>query len=1045
MDESRAVLQQLPLLGFLPADVKKLVVDSFEPTTLPFGSVVVHEGEPADAFYVLAAGKARVLKSGSDGQEISLNILRPGDSFGEMGLLEQTTRTATVRTSSEVDLFRLDRAVFQALLRTRPEIKDYLELQIKYRNLNDFFRLHSPFARLPVEALRVLVTELGRVEVSAGNLVIREGEDAGPMYVVEEGRLRVYTGADARPHYRRNLRKGDFFGELSLFKGSRRTASVEALTLCRLLAFTPDTFARLVREYPAFKEQIEQRIAQYEYRSQARVPGDFGEEVLPAEAVEQEKVRLDQVERVITTASSPSVSLTEEEAAPFATSEGFFVKKPRRWRRFPQIYQIDEMDCGAACLAMVCRAFGRRVSLARIRQLVHTSFDGVSLPALCRGGTELGLAATTVKASSENLLRMPLPAIVHWGGNHWVVLHEAEPDMVRLADPSLGPRKMSREEFEKNWSGFAVLYDYKPEFEQAPEGRSVLGWLWPFFRPFAGPLAGALGLAVVVSALQMILPIFIKIVVDHVLTARDAGMPRTLALGMAAAFAVMGLAMIGQRWLLSHAAARIDATALDVLTWKLLSLPVSFFHTRRAGDILRRLSAVRQVREFLVQNSVQALSAMTQLLAALVLMFCYSRVLAGVFLVMAPMYAALMLMSSRWLRPLFQSLDESLDRYRSRQVDAVRGIEAVKMQGAEDDLRALLLRDSEGIACRQFRADFGSMCHEGAVQLLALLSLALFIWIGSQQVLTGAMTIGALVAFTYLAVLSGNAIGVLLPLWDELQNISILLDRLHDIFEQSPEQEIDASSPSRSLALEGGIRVQGLGFRHGGPESPRILEGISFSAPVGSRVAIVGRGGAGKTTLVQCLAGLLEPTEGVVLFDNIEPKAIDRVELRRQIGLVRDQNYLFNDSIARNIALGEDEPNLDAVRWAARMACAHEFIDRMPLGYDTRVGESGLTLSMSQRQRLAIARALYHRPPVLILDEALGVFDSEIENRVRENLDSLMAGRTLIVVDDRLRSIRDVDLILVLEKGKLVEQGTHEQLMKLQGLYFYLSSRQIEK
>ncbi len=1043
MDDSRALLHQLPLLQFLSPHARQLVVASFVPVTAPFGNLIVKEGDPGDAFYVLASGRARVLKKGEHGEEVPLGVLRPGDSFGEMALLGQTTRMATVRSSADAQLFKLDVSVFQALVRSHPGIKEALELQIKHRSLHNFFLLHTPFARLPAEALRIFLTEMEAVAIKPddlgdlGDLVIRQGDPPGPMYVVEEGRLRVFTEEDGRRRYLAYLRKGDFFGELSLFKGAPRAASVEAVAPCRLLKVTPQTFNKLIRDYPAFREQIEQRVAQYDYRHTARVPLDFAEELLPAEVAVQEKVGPEQLDQV------EAPPLEQPPAGPFASPEGYFVKRDQRRRSFPHVYQIDEMDCGAACLAMVCRHFGRSVSLARIRQLVHTSLDGTSLRALCSAATALGLAARAVKATQEELSQLPLPAIAHWKGNHWVVLYDVDESHVRIADPALGLRRLSRAEFAQQWTGYAALYDYTQDFERAPESVPTLSWLWPFFRPYARILAKAAVLALIVSALQMLLPVFTQVVVDKVLVEKDLGLLHALMLVMMVVLVFMTLAMVVQRYLLSFAAVRIDAAGLDFLTRRMLALSLSYFQNRRTGDIQRRLAGIRQVREFVVQNGVRALTASAQIAAALVLMLVYSPWLTFVFLATAPLYVLLMVFSRRWLRPLFQTLEEAFGKYHSYQIDAIKGIETVKALGAEGAFREMMLREFLGIARKEFASDFTIMCYQAAIQLVTFLSMILFLWFGAYQVMDGAMTIGALVAFSALVGLANAAIGTILPLWDSVQHASVLLHRLHDIFENPPEQGADHSRLLPVRSLEGRLRLQNLGFQYGGPESPKILDAITFEVPPGKTVAIVGRSGSGKTTLVKCLAGLLEPTTGTIFYDGVDLKTLSYRDLRRQIGFVLQENYLFNDTIAHNIAFGEEEPDMDQVLWAARVANAHEFIDRLPLGYETKIGESGLALSGGQRQRIAIARALYYRPPVLIFDEATSALDTESERAVKDNMDKLLEGRTAFVIAHRLSTIRDADLIMVLEQGRLVEQGTHDELMERQGLYFYLCSQQL--
>jgi ABC-type bacteriocin/lantibiotic exporter with double-glycine peptidase domain len=299
------------------------------------------------------------------------------------------------------------------------------------------------------------------------------------------------------------------------------------------------------------------------------------------------------------------------------------------------------------------------------------------------------------------------------------------------------------------------------------------------------------------------------------------------------------------------------------------------------------------------------------------------------------------------------------------------------------------------------------------------------------------------VSFSALVALANAPIVTLLSLWDEVQLSRILLDRLNDVLEQEPEQgSREALIPVR--ALEGHLHLVGVGFRYGGPDAPAILEGISLDVPAGTTVAIVGRSGSGKTTLVKCLSGLLEPTEGSILFDGHDLRELDYRTLRRQIGFVLQENHLFDDTIARNIAFGEPEPDMDRVHAAARLAAAHGFVERLPLGYETRVGESGLKLSGGQQQRIAIARAVYHRPPVLLFDEATSSLDTESERAVKENVDELLEGRTSFVIAHRLSTIRDADLIVVLERGRLVEQGSHDELMERRGLYYYLVSQQLD-
>jgi ATP-binding cassette subfamily B protein len=1040
--ELDGILQQVSILQFLPPDVRDLVEASFVAGRYSFGQEIVREGEPADALYVLVSGRARVLKRSESGDEISLGAVRVGETFGEGDMLSPGVRSTTVRASSDVEVLRLDQSVVDALIRKRPEIRQYLELQARHRHLQGFFRQFAVFDRLPPEATAALLRALEPVEVPANTAIIRDGDPPGPMYIIEDGRCRVHIGVDGRRRNVAFLRRGEFFGEFSVFRDMPRTATVESVTPCRLLRLTQETYQALLDQYPDFRNAIEERIEQYDFRHTAQIPIDLFQELLPADATATETVGRDQIDKDVSGPARGKRDTTEE--APFADEEGRFVKHRKRIRRFPHLWQIDEMDCGASSLAIVCRHFGKAISLARIRQLVHTGLDGASLRAICQGANELGLAARAVKASPSNLHQMPLPAIVHWDGNHWVVLYDVGKDHVRVSDPGVGKRRIARKQFDEKWTGYAALFDYTTEFEKNEESRVGFTWLLPFFKPFVGLIAKSTALALIVSGLQMVIPVFTQVIVDRVLVERDLQLLHVLIAGMGAIIVVSLVASLIERYLLAWMAVRIDSGTLDFLTRRLLSLPMAYFNTRRTGDIQRRLAGIWQVREFLVEHGSAALTASAQLLSALGLMLVYSPTLTLVFLATVPVFVIILKLSANWLYPLYAELEETYGKYQSFQIDAIKGIETVKSLGAEFSFRDLMLRQFNSVARSRFRADYTLMTYHGVVHSITLVSMVLFLLVGAGQVLAGHMSIGALVAFNALVALANAPILTLMSLWDNMQQAAVYLNRLDDIFQQTPEQGHDRSRLLPVKSLEGRITARHLSFRYGGPESTAILDDLNFEVPPNTMVAIVGRSGSGKTTLIKLLAGLLEPTAGTILYDGIDLKTLNYRELRRKIGFVLQENHLFDDTIARNIGFGEEEPDLDNVMWAAQAANAREFIERLPLGYDTRIGESGLALSGGQRQRVAIARAIFNRPPILIFDEATSSLDTESERAVKENIDQLLEGRTSFVIAHRLSTVRDADLILVLEKGRLVEQGTHDDLMRRQGLYYFLVSQQLQ-
>ncbi|HEY1771031.1 MAG TPA: peptidase domain-containing ABC transporter [Chthoniobacterales bacterium] len=1028
------LLRRASLFQFLPDEHFEKLRALLQEESYEFGDLIVRQGEPAESFYVLLSGRARVVKADQNGAEIVLATIKPGDSFGEAALAEGGTRSATVRCSTAVEGLRLDRADFLELAEKNPELKQHLEMTARHRALHGFLYQFSNFGRLPVPALRSLIEKLKPVEIAKGRAIIKQGDAPGAMFILEKGRARAFAQNNGSERNLAFYRDGDFFGELSILNGSPRAATVEAYSDCRLLALEPEAVRDLKRHYPEFEQLMTERLAQYQATTEARLPLDFTSEMLPAETAAHNKIAID-------TDAKPIAR--EDGEAPFEEEGGLFRKSKKRIRKIEAIEQIDEMDCGAASLGMICRHFGRKVSLPRIRELCHTSTDGTSLKAICRAATELGLAARALKISLRNLSVMPLPAIIHWEGNHWMVLYDVQEKFVKVADPAIGLRKIPRKEFEQNWSGYAALFDYTTAFANAPESKAGFAWLLPFLAKFKVLFAQVMLLAVAITMLELLFPIFTEMVVDKVIVEKDIGLLKLILLGMGTVLFFVQASSLAQEYLLSFAAVRLDTAILDFLSRQMLALPMTYFTSRRTGDIQRRLDGARQVRQFAVQHGIGAVLALVQLIGALSLMLIYSPSLMFAFLATTPLYGGLMYFSQKVLRPLFAGVEESQGKYSSHQIDAIKGIEAVKAAAAESVFRDMMLNEFLSVSRKLFRSSFIVMTYDSVMQTIGMVSTAIFLWVGANQVMNGSLSIGGFVAFSSLTAMAYGGILRTLGVWDNLQFATVLLNRLNDVFEQEPEQGRDRSRLTPVHSLEGRIELRGVSFKYGGPEAPNILTNITLDIAPGRMVAFVGRSGCGKTTLIKLIAGLLEPTEGSILFDHVDLKSLNYRDVRRHIGMVLQENHIFNESIARNIAFGDSEPDLDRVLLAAQAAAAHDFIMRLPLGYETKIGESGLSLSGGQKQRVAIARAIYNNPPVLIFDEATSALDTESERAIQDNLTRLTAGRTTIVIAHRLSTIREADSIVVLEKGSVAEVGNHDELMAQRGLYFYLSSQQL--
>jgi ABC-type bacteriocin/lantibiotic exporter with double-glycine peptidase domain/CRP-like cAMP-binding protein len=1015
-----AVLERLPFLARLEAPLRELVGRLFQERLFGFGETIVAEGEVPDGMYVLASGSARVLVV-HEGREMTLARLQPGNWFGETAILDRTTRTATVRASEQVSALWLDRVVFDALLELHPEIRGAFGDQARVEMLHRFLRTHATFEDLTLEAASAMYPQLRPVEVAVGAVLVREGEPGGTMYLVEDGRLEATTGAGEGRRSIGFMRTGDIFGERSLVTGEPCVATVRAVTDARLLSLDRDAFQGLSERFPAFARRVGELAAGRNYLEEARVPLDFAKEILPGGISE-----------------ALATSETEPEPPPPAPHG----RRRRRPARFPFIQQVDETDCGVACLAMIAGWHGVEVPIAWLREVAGTDQSGTSLRALSVTGRRIGLDVEPVKVSRDRLDDLNLPAILHWDSEHWVVLVQVEERRVEIADPGLGMRKLDRGELDAHWDGYAARITPTGSTPVVPAASPHLRWLIPFLVAHRRALIGALVLALLAAGCEVGLPLVVEHVVNGVIAHDRASTIETLGLAMLGLAIAGTIAVLFQRLVLVRASARFDTDTLDFVTTRLLGLPMSYFATRRTGDIERRLSGVREIRRIVIEQGVEALSAATQVVVGIAIMFVLSPLLALLFIVVAPVYALVMRYASTRLRPLYAGIEDSFGRYASDQIDLLKGIETVKSTGTEAGLRRRLQRafaDLTGRTVDSYRtiAAFGSL-----VQLISLVVYSLFVTVAALEVKPSGLSVGGFVAFTVLVLMVTGPLVVLITIWDDVQVSTVLLNRIADVLDHEPEQGSDQSGLLSVPTLEGRVQLLDVGYQPPEASEP-ILTGISLDVAPGTTVAIVGRSGSGKSTLLRLLAGLLEPTTGAISFDRTDSQRLRYGDLRRQVGFVLQAPYVFAATIADNIALGDDPPDADAVRWAAEVADLAELVDRLPLGYDTPVGDRGLPLSGGQAQRLAIARALYRKPPVLLFDEATSALDTESESIVKRNIDRLLEGRTAFVVAHRLSTIRNADVIVVLERGRLVEKGSHDELLARKGVYFYLYTQQL--
>ena len=744
------------------------------------------QGDIPDGMYMLASGSARALVV-HEGKEITLARLQAGDWFGETALLDRTTRTATVRASEPVSALWLDRVVFDTLLELHPEIRGAFGNQARVEMLHRFLRTHAAFEDLSLEAAAAMYPKLRPLEVPAETVLVREGEPGGTMYLVEHGRLEATTGTGDTQKTIGFIRTGDIFGERSLVTGEPCVATVRAVTEARLLALDREAFQDFAGRFPAFARRVNEQAAGRNYLEEARVPLDFAKEILPGAISEVPK------------AGPPE----PEMPAPSAQGK----RKSRRPKRFPVIRQVDESDCGVACLAMIAAWHGIEVPLSWLREVAGTDRSGTTLRALAVTGRRIGLDVEPVKLSRDRL-DLQLPAILHWDAEHWVVLVHIDERHAEIADPGLGLQRMDRSELERHWDGYAARVTPTGTTPEVPAGQPHLQWLVPFLLKHRRVLIGAMVLALVAAACEVALPLVVEHVVNAVIARKSTSAIEILGLAMLGLAVGGTIAVLFQRLVLVRASARFDTDTLDFVTTRLLGLPMSYFATRRIGDIERRLSGVREIRRIVIEQGVEALSAATQVIVGMVIMFVISPLLALLFLVTAPVYALAMRYASTRLRPLYAGVEHSFGRYASDQIDLLKGIETVKSTGTETALRNRLQRAFADLTGRTVDSYRTIAAYGSAVQLISLVLYGVFVTVGALQVKSGGLSVGGFVAFTVLVLMVTGPLVTLLNIWDDVQVSTVLLNRIADVLDHEPEQGSDKSELLAVPTLEGRVQLQ---------------------------------------------------------------------------------------------------------------------------------------------------------------------------------------------------------------------------------------------
>jgi ATP-binding cassette subfamily B protein len=700
-------------------------------------------------------------------------------------------------------------------------------------------------------------------------------------------------------------------------------------------------------------------------------------------------------------------------------------------RRVPWVRQMQLADCGAACLGMVLAYYGRQVPLDELRQTTNTNRDGVDALAVTRAAQRYGLSAQGVVADLDVLAHLPPATILHWEFTHFVVFERLRRHGVEVVDPALGRRRLSMEVFRRSYTGVAITFEPGEDFQTSALRTTGT---WRYLRPLLGQsrrLTRVLVASVLLRLLALALPLLTGLLVDQIVPRDDRELLVVAGVVMAAVVGYFFLATLLRSHLLLQLRTRLDVHLTTAFVEHLVDLPYAFFLGRSAGDLMMRLQSNTVVREFLTTGTISALIDGGLASLYLVLLFMLSPPLAALVLGLSLLQVMVLVLSWRRSQHLMSESLQIEAKSQSYTFELLAGIETLKAAGAERraaDHWERLFIDQVNVALRRGRLNAWVDAVMFTLQLGSPLAILVY---GGVQVLDGNLSLGTMLAAAALAAGFLEPLATLIETGLKLQLLRSYMERINDVLDAPREQE--GQTVATAPRLTGRVRADGVSFAYGGPLADPVVEDVSLEVQPGQLVGIVGRSGSGKSTLAGLLLGLYPPTSGRILFDGRDLAELDLKSLRGQMGIVTQRPYLFGGTIRQNIALSNPEMPLEMVVDAAKLACIHDEIVAMPMGYETLLVDGGASLSGGQQQRIALARALAHRPTILLLDEATSDLDSVNERRAKHNISAL--GCTRIVIAHRLSTIVDADLILVMEDGRIVQRGSHHELMALPGAY----------
>lgn len=846
------------------------------------------------------------------------------------------------------------------------------------------------------------------------------------LYIILAGKARLLDSSD---ELIATLEPGETFGEFTLFPEANFQSYDPRASLNLQVCFLAGRVVLpLLEKYPQVREYLWQRAKRTD-KLLVKSQDSPREAAPPSGAIPTEKIK-------------PSGKINKAYFPAPSSRIGHWLQGVTR--RYPFFAQQSGSDCGAACLVMVSRYWGKRFSVNRVRDIANVDRNGASLRGLSAAAESVGFSTRPVKASLDQLAKQTLPAIVHWEGKHYVVVYKITKKEAIVADPAIGQLTLTHRQFKEKWTGYALLLQPTALFRDTEETVTPFWQFFELVKPYSLILLEIFIASLLIQIFGLITPIFTQIILDRVVVQRSELTLFAVGLGLLI-FGIFRVMIVGLRqYLLDHTANKIDLTLIVGFIRHTLRLPLSFFESRYVGDIISRVQENRKIQQFL---SGEALSILLDLLTVFIyvgLMFWYSWKMALLALIIVPPFLLLALIATPFLRRISREIFNSYAKESSYLIEVLSGIRTVKSIAVEQTARW----HWEDLLQQEIKKGFSGQVIGNRLQIFSNLIQTLvttaMLWFGAYLVIQNQLTIGQLVAFNMLLSSVITPFQRLTVLWNQLQEVTIAIERINDVLDAEPEEDLHHQVRQNLPPIKGNIRFEKVTFRYHPESDINVLENLSFEVKSGQMVALVGRSGSGKTTISKLILGLYPPNDGKVFIDGHDITTLALSSLRHQVGVVDQDTFLFGGTIRENISLGHPDAILEEIMEAAQLAGADEFIKKMPMGYETQIGEGGGMLSGGQRQRLAIARALLNDPKLLILDEATSHLDAESERIIQNNLTKMLRNRTTFVIAHRLSTVRNADLILVLDKGILIEQGTHEELMAKRGHYYYLNHQQLD-